>query len=319
MTRCLLCASFVVAALLAAPVLRAETSASDRAAAEAIFRQATALMDQERYGEACEKFAASQQLDPGLGTLLYLGDCYDRAGKTASAWAVFREVEERSRRATQPDRERIARERAEALESKLAKLELHVAPECRVPGLEVRVGGSVIPSASWNAPLPVDPGPTTIELSAPGKRPARLQLSVAPGPSVQVLEVPALANAPRATPRQEPAARQLAASSEGAAQRTIGYVMAGAGLVALGVGGYVAYRAYDQNLSSKAQCRADQPNVCTRHGFDLRQAAQSSAKLATIASVTGVSLTIGAVTVVVTAPSSKREVASFEAGWRGEW
>ena len=88
MTGARLATSIGAAALFVAPAVMAEPSARDRAAAEATFRQATALMDEERFAEACEKFAASQDLDPGLGTLLHLADCYDRAGRTASAWAL---------------------------------------------------------------------------------------------------------------------------------------------------------------------------------------------------------------------------------------
>ena len=320
MTRFFLLASVGASMLLASPALRAEPDARDRAAAEAIFRQATALMDEERYADACEKFAASQELDPGLGTLLYLADCYDRAGRTASSWALFREVEERARRATQPDRERIARERADVLEGKLSKLELRVAPARRAPGLEVKIAGSEIPSASWNAALPMDPGPTEVQVSAPGKRPVRLQVTIAPGPSQQVLELPELVDAPHpARPGSAASANRLAPLAEGSVQKTIGYVMGAAGLVALGVGGYFAYRAYDQNNASKAQCRAEDASACTKAGFDRREMAKSSANLATIASVSGAALTACALTVVLTAPGSRREVASWQVGWRGAW
>src|SRR5262245_7904147 len=62
-------------------------------AAEALYRQAKSLMAQEKYSEACEKFSASQALEPGLGTLLYLGDCYERAGRFASALSIFHEAQ----------------------------------------------------------------------------------------------------------------------------------------------------------------------------------------------------------------------------------
>ena len=170
--KALLGASVLAATWLGTLPASAEPNARDRAAAEAIFQEASALMDAKKFNEACEKFAASQELDPGLGTMLYLADCYDQAGRTASAWALFREVEDRSRRASQPDRERIAGERASALEPKLSKLELKVVKARMVRELELRVGGTVIPQASWNVALPVDPGPTKIEVRAPGKKPA---------------------------------------------------------------------------------------------------------------------------------------------------
>jgi hypothetical protein len=306
--------------LLQSPAARAEPAARDRAAAEAIFQQASALMDEKKFNEACEKFSASQELDPGLGTLLYLADCYDQAGRTASAWALFREVEDRSQRGGQTDRQRIAGERASALESRLSKLELRVAAARHPKGLELRVGGTVIPSASWNVPLPVDPGMTKIEATAPGKRPLTLQFEVAAGPSSQFLELPALADAPRATRSHEGAAtigHQPAPPST--TQRTVGFVLGGVGLVALAAGGYFGYRAYSQNDDSKAECRADEPTACTRSGVELRQRARTSANLATIATAAGGVLMVGALTVVLTAPSPNRETAAWEVGLRGEF
>ena len=49
-------------------------------------------MAQNRLAEACAKFDESQHQDPGIGTLYHYADCEDRLGKTATAWAAFREV-----------------------------------------------------------------------------------------------------------------------------------------------------------------------------------------------------------------------------------
>jgi hypothetical protein len=296
----------------------AQSSSRDRAAAEAMFQEATTLMDAKKYAEACDKFAASQQLDPGLGTMLYLADCYDRAGRSASAWALFREVEDRSRRASQPDRERIAGERATALEPKLSKLEVRVAPKQQVRDLELRVGGSLLPQASWNVALPVDPGVTKIEARAPGKRPLTLQITVTAGATSQVIEIPAMVDAPVAKRSESngPANRPAPQSST---QRTLGFVMSGAGLVALAAGGYFGYRAYGQNTDSKAECRSERPNACTRAGVDLREQAKMSANIATIAAVSGGVLTVAGLGVVFTAPSPKQDVAAWQLGMRGVW
>jgi hypothetical protein len=297
----------------------AQSSARDRTAAEALFQEATVLMDAKKYAEACDKFAASQQLDPGLGTMLYLADCYDQAGRSASAWALFREVEDRSRRASQPDRERIAGERASALESKLSKLEVRVAPKQRVRDLELRVAGSVLPQASWNVALPVDPGPTKIEARAPGKKPVTLQIVVTSGATSQVIEIPALADAPLAKTNERAGADRPVAAPQSSTQRTLGFVMGGAGLVALAAGGYFGYRAYAQNTDSKAECRSDEPNACTRAGVDLREQAKMSANIATIAAVSGGVLTVAGLGVILTAPSPNRDVAAWQFGLRGVW
>src|SRR3954470_23411052 len=93
----------------------AEVTAGQRATAEALFQQAAELMEQKKFSQACEQFAASQELDPALGTTLYLADCYEQLGKTASAWALFQEAADGARRAQQADREQIATERAQNL------------------------------------------------------------------------------------------------------------------------------------------------------------------------------------------------------------
>jgi hypothetical protein len=298
----------------------AQSSSRDRAAAEAMFQEATALMDAKKYAEACDKFAASQQLDPGLGTMLYLADCYDRSGRSASAWALFREVEDRSRRASQPDRERIAGERATALEPKLSKLEVRVAPKQQVRDLELRVAGSVLPQASWNVALPVDPGLTKIEARAPGKRPLTLQITVTSGATSQVIEIPAMVDAPVAKRGESNgAANRPAPAPQSSTQRTLGFVMSGAGLVALAAGGYFGYRAYAQNTDSKAECRSDQPNACTRTGVDQREQAKMSANIATIAAVSGGVLTVAGLGVVLTAPTPNQDVAAWQFGMRGVW
>jgi hypothetical protein len=306
-------------AALTTPALAVEPNAGQRATAEAMFRQAAQLMDEHRYAEACDKFSASQELDPGLGTQLYLADCYDHAGRTASAWALFREVEDLAGRAGQVDRQRIAQERASALESQLSRVELKVAPARRAPGLKVTANGVDVPPASWNAPLPIDPGKVKIEVSAPGRRPWSTTITVAKGATQQALEVPELKALPKSA--TTPAASKAGADRGDSAQSTVGYVTGGIGIVALGVGGFLAYRSYQRNQESKEQCRADQPNLCTPDGVAQREQARDTARLATIVSLSGAGLVIGGATLVLTASPGvvKNEHASAQLSLRGVW
>src|SRR5690606_11378411 len=98
----------LAACLLLPRVASAQPSANEKAAAEALFRQGTELSAEERFREACVKFEGSQRLDPALGTMLHLAECYDRIGKTASAWAMFTEAAAIARSTNQPEREQIA-------------------------------------------------------------------------------------------------------------------------------------------------------------------------------------------------------------------
>lgn len=277
---------------------RAETTASQRATAEALFQQATALMDQKRFTEACEKLAGSQDLDPALGTLLYLADCYEQSGKTASAWALFREAAEKSKLAGQGEREKIATERAASLEERLSLLTLVVPPQARVPGLEVRVNGTPVPGASWNGPMPVDPGGVRVEARAPGKKAWSARVNLPSGHATTSLSVPRLAEAPRVASAATPLA-----PPPSSAQKTIGYVAGAVGLVALAAGGFLGYRAYKLDKKSRGDCRADEPNACTPEGVDQRQDAKAAATLSTIAVLGGAGLTVTGLALVVTAPS----------------
>src|SRR5581483_5876986 len=84
---------FSVIALLVPAVARA----GDPAAAQALFDQAKDLASQGRHVEACQKLEESEKLDPGIGTEFHLADCWQHLGRTASAWAMFREVESKAR------------------------------------------------------------------------------------------------------------------------------------------------------------------------------------------------------------------------------
>ena len=123
-------------------------SAANKAAAEALFDQGRSLTQSGDYAQACQKFEASQKLDEGIGTLLYLADCYEKTGRTASAWATFKEVASMAGAQGQPSRQKLAKQRALALEPGLAKVIIEVAQgDEKVIGFEVRSDSVPIPAA----------------------------------------------------------------------------------------------------------------------------------------------------------------------------
>jgi len=319
-------ASLLLFLLLRAGSAAADTTASQRATAEALFQQATQLMDEKHYAEACEKLAGSQELDPALGTMLYLADCYEHAGKSASAWALFHEAADNAQRANQPDRQRIALERAQSLEGRLSKLEVRVPAARQVAGLEVLINGTPVPRASWNTALPVDPGPTRLEARAPGKKTWTTTLAVATGPSSQAVELQKLADEPRPV---SPVATRTDAPHGSSAQRTAGWVVTATGVIALAASSYFGYRAYSLNKKSKAECRADAPNACTPDGVALREDAKTAGALSTIGTVSGGLLVAAGITLVATAPASvaarderaaaRNTAPTFGVSLRGAW
>jgi hypothetical protein len=232
----------------------------------------------------------------------------------------------------QADREQIANQRAANLSKRLSKVELQVSSARRVAGLELRINDVPVPSASWNVPMPVDPGQTRIEARAPGKKPWLFQLKVTDGPSNQQVAVGELENAPQ--PLSTDTASVLSeklAPRPGATQRTSGYVVGAAGVVGLAVGGYFGYRALSLNNDSKASCRAEDPNACTSEGVALREDAQTAGTVSTISSIGGGLLLGTGLTLVFTAPkpapnlagssipAARATVPSFGLQLRGVW
>lgn len=64
----------------------------DPAAADALFRDARALMKKRDFVAACPKLAESQRLDPAAGTLINLGECREKVGQLADALQAYRDA-----------------------------------------------------------------------------------------------------------------------------------------------------------------------------------------------------------------------------------
>lgn len=156
----------VVAIPAAASAEPGKGAAEASATAHSLFLAARTAMENGAYEEACPKLEESMRLDPALGTQLNLADCYEHVGKLASAWVTFLDAAAMAR--SVPQREKLARARARALEPRLPKLVID-ADASAEPGLEVLRDGTTIGSASWGTPLVIDPGSHDVVASAPGK------------------------------------------------------------------------------------------------------------------------------------------------------
>jgi serine/threonine-protein kinase len=293
--------------LVALPASGAPTP-TEKAAAEALFQEGTELMAAGRFAMACDKFEASNAIEPGLGTKLWLADCYDRAGRTASAWALFSEAAALAQQSSQSERERAANQRAADLEPRLSKIELKLPVGSLPPGLVVTLDGATIPETSLGSALPVDPGPHTVVVKAPGYRARTVNGEVPVGPVTVSLEVAALEREPE-RPKSAPAAAlaPVRPAPPGTTQRTLGWALGGLGIASLAGAGVLAYRAHDLDGESRAHCLADDPNLCNSEGTSLREQARTFGNVATAATIAGTVLTATGVVLLITAPSRSRE------------
>jgi hypothetical protein len=275
----------------------AEASYSQKAAAEAAFQEAAKLFQDGRFAEACSTFEASQHLDPALGTMLRLADCYDRQGKTASAWAAFAEAAAAAAAQGRADREEIARERIAELGTRLSYLRLRIsAVDKTIPGLELSMNGEAIPKATWGAPIPVNPGSQELRAQAPGYETWTAKVDVTATGELS-FEVPHLVAQPISkakpvTTVAEPNQKDAPALNDPVipVRTVLAYVAGGVGIAALGAGGYLTYRAYDLNQQSLDHCIAGEENACTVRGRDLRTDALRNGNFATVGVAAGVGL-----------------------------
>jgi hypothetical protein len=316
---------FASLAPVCALLLQAAPAAAqnDKAAAEALFDQGVRLMKQNSFSEACPKLEESERIDPAVGTLLYLGECYERVGKTASAWATFREAASLANHSNQADRARVAGGRAQDLEAKLSRLSIELAPDvARIPGVVVKRSGQRLEPSLYGTPLPVDPGEYRIEVSAPGYETWTTPIKVEAGGATASVRVPGLVKGAEVpanpTPMAQPSANDNTKSSPAPSLppakhglttgQTLGLVVGGVGVVGLGLGSYFGVRAISKNSDAEEQCTGD--NRCSQQGLDLTDKARKEATAANIAfAVGGALVAIGGVVLLSTGPSDEDRVA----------
>lgn len=329
-------ASALLALMLVAAPAAAQTAGAlqqtgeNAAAAQALFDNAKQLVAAGRAREACPKLEESLRLDPGLGTQFHLADCYERVGRTASAWSTFLELAAAAKSSGQGEREAVARKRAAALEGKLGRLRIEVPSDSRLPGLEVKRDGAAVGAAQWDVAVPVDPGAHEIQAVAEGRVAWKTSVEAgAPGEPVvvrvPVLETPATSSRALVTPAT--AATGTTAARDGGARtrRAIGYVTGGVGLVGLGLGAFFGARSMSAGSDSEDHCSGD---VCNATGVGLRDEAIDWGTASTVAFVAGGVLVAGGVVLVLTAPPAKSSTPAPSVGLhlgatgamaRGQW
>jgi hypothetical protein len=304
------------------PLLQAATARAaeprDPAAAEALFAEGQALLDKGNLTDACPKLEESYRLDPATGALYALALCHDRQGRWASAWVELLAVASRANAEGYPERERTARERAEALRARLSFLTVRVDPTAKsLKGLAIERNGVPLGAAAWDTPLPVDPGPQTIVVTAPGHLGWTTTHPVGAGPVHESVTVPMLKPVPPEPERQPPPPPPPRVIREASPVtllgvrltplRTVGLSLGVGGVTALGLSLFSTVRAVDWNADSRRHCRP----ACTPQARDERLRAIAAADLATVSAVTGgLLLAGGAVAFVLGSPAADEPAVS---------
>jgi hypothetical protein len=274
---------------LVGALLLARLVAAEGPAAEQRFVEARALMKQRRYAEACPLLEQSYAMEPAVGTLLNIADCFENIGRTASALRAFLDVAADAASRHDERREREALERADALRPRLSLVELRHGQVPPLAAAQLRPANApgAAPLRTWSLDaaaqaVPLDPGRYLLVLSAPGHRRQEVVLEVPREPGSRIIELPPLlaeasppVGVPEAPQRRSPIAVAALAAGAGltsaalvgvawsrsdpaggryaaeAAQalQPVSWVGLGVGLVALAAGLYLFVRATPATLS----------------------------------------------------------------------
>lgn len=296
--------------------------ADNKVLAEQLFEQGRELARANQWAEACPKFEASLRYDATLGTRLNLATCFEKVGKLASAWGLFRDSAELARKAGDTARRDYALKHAAALQPRLPRLTI-AGPTTPAPGFTVTRDGVNLDLTALGSALYVDPGPHEVTASAPGFAPFKATVSVEEAKTGSVV-IPELVPLPKQDlvapeprgPQPLPGEKEheeeepVGPSDPGRTRKLVGIGVAGGGAVLAGVGFVLGARASSTFSDAKALCGAEL--ICENpadfeRGKDLIARARTQATLSTVLVITGAAAAAAGVVVWVTAPRRKRE------------
>ncbi len=273
--------------LVAAPTfVYAQDNAANQAAAQGLFDEAMRLFGQEDFNSACNKFEASLELVEGVGTRGKLAECYEKLGRTASAWAAYREVAVLAGRSGQTRRQEVAAQRAAKLKPLLSYLTISLRTHSDIPGLKMTRNGSPVVSGSFGTPIAVDPGSYEIVTSAPGYETQKTTIDVGVTSSQNII-IDGLIQSRVDASNTDLTQVTIEPPRDESTGKLIGLTTLGVGTLTVFGGVFLGLSAkgdYNSAFDSNA-CGTD--NLCTPAGKKTVEDARSKANIATILSVSG--------------------------------
>jgi tetratricopeptide (TPR) repeat protein len=321
----------LVALLLALSGAARADNQDDKSVALALFEQGRTFVAQGDYANAAVKFEGAAKILHTFGILFNLATCYEKLGRTASAWSTWREAGSIARAARKPDDEARAAERERALAPALSQLTIVVPPTAKLPDLEIARNGGAVPRAAWDTALPVDPGEQSIELHASGRKAQRLSIVVAPNGDKKTLTIPVLEADPTASQVTPPApvaegpnvatAPPVDTAKPSSSRSVVGWVTAGAGAAVL-VAGIVEWRLgqgkMDDALSQANAAIASNDRASYQAASDDHASGQTQRTVGFVLLGVGGAATVTGVALALTAPRAQAESAGLRlAPWFG--
>ena len=251
-------------------------------AAESLFAEGRQLLQAGDYEAACAKLEASRRLEPALGTSLNLADCYEKLGRTASAWAEFKSAAAEAQKSGDALRKGAALQRADALEPRLCRVRVTLDE----PSVAVLQNNEPLSPAVIGSAIPVDPGVHRFEANAPGKIAWSQSFEVREPGAVVEVHVPVLVEDISIAPTPQPVSEPPPAMSSDRRYSPLAWTLGGVGIAGLATGAVFGALASSSWTKAKEGC-VDYPYQCPPDALDHADTASTQATVATLGFVLG--------------------------------
>lgn len=257
-----------------------------------LFQSGRQLMNAGDFEKACPMLRDSQKADPQPGTQLNLALCYEKLGKSASAWSTYSDLTQSGG----PLQQQVAKAALERLGPKLSRLKIDVCvdPNFDSSKLVVSRNGEELGATVLGRPSPVDAGEYLIEARAAGYVKWSRKVKVAADGDLKSVEICDLVREP-AAPGAPALAPPAAASASTAAvptsptepllprrDLTPAYIAGGTGVVAVVFGTVFGIVAANQKSQATDECAG---KSCSAEGWNRLSSAKTSADISTVSFV----------------------------------
>jgi tetratricopeptide (TPR) repeat protein len=146
----------VLVVVTASTTTGASPTDASKARAKEAFDAGKKLFADEKYADACAKFAESEGLDPGFGVAFNLGACYEKLGSARQSEAAFRRAVKLATDAGQADKAKDAQARADAAATQVIHVKLTVPKS--IQALPVGLDGHRIAPEDFGTQIAIDAG-----------------------------------------------------------------------------------------------------------------------------------------------------------------
>ncbi|MBA2542678.1 MAG: hypothetical protein H0V17_23745 [Deltaproteobacteria bacterium] len=271
-----------------------------------LFDQGLKEMKAGQVEKACNSFERSIATYSDSGTKGSLAKCYEKLGRLASSWKLWRELADL---APSGALRRDAAAQAAKLEPKIGRYVIKLANPAA--GISVTINGQ--PTKLTDIPVPIDAGGVIVRAYAAGRKDWSAELAATDG-DVLTIEIPELAPDIKEEIKKPPPEeiRKPPPPAPSNKRKYLGLALGGVGGVAVIVGGVFGVKARGLFADAKETCGGSVDNCVSDRVVEAQgqvDDARSAGTLSTVMFVVGGAAVVGGMVLYITAPKATEKLA----------